>query len=241
MTQIARFAFLIEPPFCFRAEDGSVTGHDVELARRVLAGLGYRIEPIETEFDQLLPGLARGTWDMTTGLFVTEARKRVARFSRPIWMLPDGLLVRAADAKTISGYGSLAAGPRRILAVVRDQIQHLSALEAGISDDHILLFKTYEEAAAAVSSHHADAFASVAMAHRGYLDGTGQPGLAVVDVPAREKQAERGAFAFRLNDDDLPPRVDSVLAGYLGSPKHVALMTRFGFSGTNASELGGFH
>jgi polar amino acid transport system substrate-binding protein len=213
MAPIIRFAFLIEPPFCFRTPDGSVTGHDVELAHRVLASLGCEMEPIETQFDQLLPGLAAGLWDMTTGLFITDARKRLVRFSRPIWALPDGLLVRAADAGTISGYSSLA-GSERILAVVRDQVQHVSALEAGIFDGQILLFKTYEEAAHAVSSRRADAFASVAMAHRGYLEGTRQSGLAVVDVPAGEKQAERGAFAFRLEDNDLPQRVDAALASY---------------------------
>jgi polar amino acid transport system substrate-binding protein len=237
MAQIIRFAFLIEPPFCFRTPDGSVTGYDVEMARRALASLGYAMEPIETQFDQLLPGLARGMWDMTTGLFVTDARKRVAHFSRPIWMLPDGLLVRAADAGTISGYGSVAAGSQRILAAVRDQVQHLSALEAGIPDDRILVFGTYEEAAEAVSSHHVDAFASVAMAHRGYLAARRQSGLAVVDVPACEKQAERGAFAFGPGSHALRHQVDSVLENYLGSPEHVALMTDFGFSRADAVEI----
>jgi len=238
MAQIIRFAFLIEPPFCFRTPDGCVTGYDVEMARRVLASLGHEMEPIETQFDQLLPGLAHRMWDMTTGLFITDARKRVAHFSRPIWVLPDGLLVRATDAGTISGYGSLAGGSQRILAVVRDQVQHLSALEAGIPDGRILVFGTYEEAAGAVSSHRVDAFASVAMAHRGYLEGATQSGLAVVDVPACEKQPARGAFAFGLGRHDLQQRVDSALESYFGTPEHVALMTRFGFSRADAAEIG---
>jgi polar amino acid transport system substrate-binding protein len=146
--------------------------------------------------------------------------------------------VRAADASTISGYGSLAGGSQRILAVVRDQVQHLSALEAGIPDGRILVFRTYEEAAGAVSSNRVDAFASVAMAHRGYLKGTGQSGLAVVDVPAREKQAEQGAFAFGRERHALRHQVDLVLDSYLGSPEHMALMTLFGFSRADAVELG---
>lgn len=32
---------------------------------------------------------------MTTGLFSTEERKKMTLFSKPIWELPDGLLVKA--------------------------------------------------------------------------------------------------------------------------------------------------
>jgi polar amino acid transport system substrate-binding protein len=187
------------------------------------------MEPIETEFDQLLPGLSRGAWEMTTGLFVTAARQRVAHFSRPIWALPDGLLVRAADAAGIAGYGSLGAGSRRTLAVVRDQVQHQSALDAGVPDSRIRIFGTYEEAARAVSSGLVDASASVAMAHRGYLARTQRSDLAIVEVPSRARAAEQGAFAFSLENGELRDRVDAVLDSYLGSPAHAALMARFGF------------
>ena len=72
-----RFAFLIEPPFCYRTPDGAVTGCDVELARQIADQIGAdAFDPIETEFAELLPGLLDGCWHMTTGLFVTEERGR---------------------------------------------------------------------------------------------------------------------------------------------------------------------
>lgn len=56
-----RFAYLIEPPFNDRAEDGSVTGCDVDLARHVFRAAGIaEFEPVEAEFSALLPGLADG-------------------------------------------------------------------------------------------------------------------------------------------------------------------------------------
>ncbi|MGK6313823.1 transporter substrate-binding domain-containing protein [Neorhizobium sp. DT-125] len=89
------FAYLVEPPFNHRQPNGTVTGCDVELARTVLAMASVTdISMVETEFAQLLPGLADGRWRMTTGLFSTEERRRIAAFSRPIWALPDGLLGR---------------------------------------------------------------------------------------------------------------------------------------------------
>jgi polar amino acid transport system substrate-binding protein len=228
MTKV-RFAFLIEPPFCFRTQDGGVTGYDVEIARNVLATLGHALEPVETEFDQLLSGLARGAWHMTTGMFITDARKQVALFSRPIWALPDGLLVRAADASAITDYGSLAIGSQRTLAVVRDQVQHQSALAAGVPQDRIRTFGTYEEAAEAVASGKADAYASAALAHRGYIAQTQRSDFAVIDVPEHEKQAEPGAFTFGLAHRELRDDVDHALAAYLGSPEHMKLKARFGF------------
>ena len=79
-----KFGYLIEPPFNYRLADGTVTGCDVELAKAMLAHIGENnFEPVETEFAELLPGVAAGRWRMTTGLFATEERKKIAIFSRP--------------------------------------------------------------------------------------------------------------------------------------------------------------
>ena len=51
---------------------------------------------IETEFAELIPGLGEGRWDMTTGLFISEERRKLVDFTRPIWSLPDGLMVAKA-------------------------------------------------------------------------------------------------------------------------------------------------
>lgn len=123
------FAYLIEPPFNYRNPDGTVTGCDVELARTILKMVGiHDLKMLETEFAQLLPGLADSRWRMTTGLFATEERRKVAAFSRPIWALPDGLLVRNGNPMRLTGYRSVATTEGCVLAVIRDQIQHRSAI-----------------------------------------------------------------------------------------------------------------
>ncbi|WP_348528988.1 transporter substrate-binding domain-containing protein [Mesorhizobium australicum] len=95
---MTKFAYLIEPPFNYRDADGTVTGCDVALARTVLGMVGlHDVEMVETEFAHLLPALSEGRWQMTTGLFATEERRWIAAFSRPIWALPDGLLVRKGN------------------------------------------------------------------------------------------------------------------------------------------------
>ncbi len=196
-----KFAYLIEPPFNHREDNGSVSGCDVELARVVFARLGVtEVELVEAAFAELLPGLAAGRWQMTTGLFATEGRRKHASFSRPIWALPDGLLVRKGNPRRLAGYASLAADDSARLAVIRDQLQHRSAVEAGVPDSRLAIFATYAEAAAAVQGGAADAYASVALAHAGFIARNPAVDLELVAVPATEKAPAFGSFGFARDD-----------------------------------------
>lgn len=226
-----KFAFLIEPPFNFRDETGTVIGCDVELARRVFSELGVdAFEPVETAFAELLPGLAAGRWRMTTGLFATEDRKEVAAFSRPIWLLPDGLLVAKGNPLALEGYRSIERNADCVLAVVRDQFQHRSAVEFGIPADQILVFETYGEAADAVQDGRAGTYASVARAHSGFVNRNPDLPLEVVTIPLSEKLPAFGSFAFAKDDDAFRLAVDDVLVRYLGSTAHREMMSAYGFS-----------
>jgi polar amino acid transport system substrate-binding protein len=221
-----RFAFLEEPPFCYRTADGAVTGADVELARHVLQEVGVgSITFIETEFAELIPGLSDGQWDMTTGLFITPERQRLVDFSQPIWALPDGLIVPSANPLKIDGYVSIARACAR-LGVVKDQVQHRTALDLGISERKIEIFRTYGEATEAVLSNEIDAFASVAMAHRGYLMLNSVP-LMVVEVPEPEKVADKGAFAFAKSQSRLRSEFDRALASFMKTSGYKELMAQF--------------
>jgi polar amino acid transport system substrate-binding protein len=225
-----RFAYLIEPPFNYRNEAGDVTGCDVELARVILAMIGiHDIEFIEAEFSQLLPGLNENLWDMTTGLFNTAERRRIVAFSHPIWALPDGLLVMKGNPRNLDGYASATRDPECTLVAIRDQIQHRVIMEAAMPDDRILICETYDDAAQAVVDGRADAYASVAMAHLGFLQQNPQLDLEIVAVSPEERPAASGAFAFRQSDRKLQSAVDAALRRYIGSDEHHALMRNFGF------------
>lgn len=226
-----KFAYLIEPPFNYRDDDGRVTGCDVDLARYVFAKMGIdSFEPMEAEFADLLSGLAAGRWRMTTGLFGTEERQNIASFSRPIWALPDGLLVTKGNPLGLVGYQSIAEQAGCILAVIRDQFQHHSAVQFGISKDRIKIFETYTDAAAAVRGCHVSAYASVARAHAGFIERNPDWGLDLTVVPDAEKKPAFGSFAFVKSDDDFRNDVDRVLGGYLGTSAHRCMMFRYGFS-----------
>jgi polar amino acid transport system substrate-binding protein len=232
------FAYLQEPPFCFRDSDGAARGCDVELARTLstMAGSGP-FKPVEAEFAQLLQGLLDHRWMMTTGLFVTAERRRSVDFSRPIWALHDGLLVRATNPTGIAGYRSLGRNDSAVLGVIAEQVQHATALRLGVPADRIRLFRTQGEAARAVAQGHVDAYASVAAAHRGYLANRPDASLVVVDMPLEETPAPYGAFAFAKANAGLREAVDDALGSYLGSPEHRALMSRYGFTASEVDRV----
>lgn len=221
-----KFAYLIEPPFNYRTPNGTVTGTDVELAKIVVDELSLGVfEPIETEFSELLPGVADGRWKMTTGLFSTEEREKTASFSSPIWALPDGLLVSVGNPKGLTGYRSVAESDNCIIAVIRDQFQHRSAIDFGVADKNLKVFETYTEAANAVLSGTVDAYASVGRAHTGFIDLNHENRLEVVTVPVSEKQPAFGSCAFSKQDDVFREDVNGVLKSYLGLKQHRTMKT----------------
>lgn len=223
------FAYLDEPPFCWPAAGGAAQGCDVELVTAALQALGVsEFEQQLTTFAELLPGLASGRWTLTTPLFITAERQKLVDFSRPVWALADGLLVRTADRERLTNYRAVAGATAR-LVVVGGQVQEQAGLAAGIAAERVIRVATQEEAVAAVRNGDADAYASVAMAHRGYLARQPDDKLTVVTVPADEGSPAAGAFAFGKQHAALQERFDATLNNLIGSDWHRAMMARYGF------------
>jgi polar amino acid transport system substrate-binding protein len=231
------FAYLDEPPFCAPATDEPV-GCDVEVAFAVLRAIGVeRIETRLVTFAELLPGVAGGAWHINTPLFITEERGRLVDFSRPVWSLADGLMVRAGNPKRLTSYGALAAHADARLVVVADQVQEQRALAAGLDAARVLRVATQPEAVAAVRDGRADAYASVAMAHRGYLRAAADAQLHVVDFGAAGGAAAEGAYSFAKSNADLRRAFDGALQRFLGSPEHRAIMRRYDFANADIDRV----
>jgi polar amino acid transport system substrate-binding protein len=224
------FAYLDEPPFCAPAPDGPV-GCDVEVAFAVLRAIGVeRIETRLVTFAELLPGVTGGSWQINTPLFITEERARLVDFSRPVWSLADGLMVKAGNPKRLTSYHALAAHANARLVVVEGQVQEQRALATGLAPARVLRVATQPEAVAAVRDGGADAYASVAMAHRGFLRAAPDARLEVQDFGAEGDAAAEGAYSFAKSNTDLRRAFDGALQRFLGSPEHRAIMRRYDFT-----------
>jgi polar amino acid transport system substrate-binding protein len=221
------------------------SGFDAALADRVLKKLGISDATAKlVTFAQLLDGVAAGEWSFNTPLFISEERKKRVRFSQPVWGLADGLMMRKTDASRFATYEQLAAARDARLGVVAGQVQAETARRAGIPDARIIRFATPEEAVAAVSSGAIVAYASVAMAHRGFLARNPDPSLAHSNLLMPEfsrcagSAPALGAFSFALGTNPFADAFDKALSGFLGSPEHKALAADYGFTMSNRLAAG---
>jgi polar amino acid transport system substrate-binding protein len=227
-----RIAYIEEPPFYWTAEDGSVTGADIELADVVLRAIGVSvIEHVPTSFDEFLSGVQEGRWDMNVPIFVTPERAQHVAFSRPVWALGDGFLVHPGNPKALTDYAALAARDDARLGVVAGQVQIASAKSAGVSDRRLVVFKNQPEAIAALVVGEIDAFAATAIGSRAAAEG--KPAIeAVAHEMGHDAQAPVGAFSFAKGNHALLHAVNEQLRRYLGSPDHRARMAGFGITHT---------
>jgi polar amino acid transport system substrate-binding protein len=232
-------AILDEPPFCWLAADGTAVGCDVEVAETVLRRAGIRSVTVrQVTFAELIPGLVAGRWQLNTGMFVTDARRRRVRFTRPIWAVPDGLIVQRLEAGRFSSYADVGADADALLGIVVGQVQGDSARQAGVPPERLVSFATQHDAVGAVRRGEIHAAASTAIGNRALLARMEDPQLVAVDLrPSAGQPVPRGAFSLGLTQAALAETVDAHLAAFLGSPQHRAIMVRYGFTHNDVDAL----
>lgn len=232
-----RIAYLEEPPFYWTAEDRSVTGADIELAEVVLRAIGVSsIEHHLTSFEELLPGVQEGRWDMNVPIFVTAERAERVAFSVPVWALGDGFLLRHGNPKALTSYGSVAARNDARLGIVAGTVQLDSAKAAGVNESQVVAFRSQPDAIDALLAGKIDAYASTAVGSR--VIANANPELEVVaHAMSKEGSAPVGAFSFSKSNADLLQAVNEQLRKYLGSADHRARMARYGLTQTELDSV----
>lgn len=136
-------------PWTFHAEDGTLTGYDIEVARELAARLGVEAEFAEGEWDGLLAGLDSGRYDtMANGVSVTPEREEKYAFTEPyaynrivVITTEDSGIASMEDldghmtANTLgSSYAALAEGYGATAMGVDDFNQTIELLLAGRVD-----------------------------------------------------------------------------------------------------------
>ena len=225
-----RIAYLDEPPFYWTGPDGSATGADIELADVVLRAIGATsIEHCRTSFEELLPGVQTGRWDMNVPIFATADRAQHVAFSVPVWTIVDGFVVHRGNPKALTSYEAVAARPDARLGVIPAQVQYTAARSAGVSDAQFVEFRDQPEAVAALLAGRIDAFTGTALGGRVLADAN-QALEAVAHEPGGKGSAPAGAFSFSKANTRLLEAVNDELRRYLGSAGHRARMAKYGFT-----------
>ncbi|MDB6078534.1 MAG: amino acid transporter substrate-binding protein, partial [Akkermansiaceae bacterium] len=219
-----RIAYIEEPPFYWTGEDRSATGADIELADVVLRAIGVtNIEYRLTSFEELLPGVNEGRWEMNVPIFATAARAQQVAFSVPVWSLGDGFVVHRGNPKALTSYEAVAAQGEARLGLIPGQVQVDFAKSAGVGDRQVVLFKDQPDAVAALLAGKIDAFAATAVGNR-VIVAANQELEAVAHQAGGARKAPVGAFSFSKSNHGLLQAVNEQLRGYLGSTDHRSRM-----------------
>jgi polar amino acid transport system substrate-binding protein len=229
-----RVAYVEEPPFYSTAPDGSATGADIELADIVLRTVGAStIQFVATTFGDLLPGVAAGRWEMNVPIFVTPERSELVSFSRPVWSLTDGFVVKEGNPKGLTSYGAVSEHADARLGVIPGQVQFDAARAAGVDESQLIPFPDQSSAVAALLAGEIDAFAATAVGNRAII--VAHPELEECTLDGSDLRAPLGAFSFRKGNG-LRDAVNGALADYLGTEDHRRRMAKHGLG---ASEVEG--
>ncbi|WP_250626721.1 transporter substrate-binding domain-containing protein [Pinirhizobacter soli] len=232
-----RIAYIEEPPFYWTGKDRAATGADIELAEVVLRAMGVStIEHHLASFEELLPGVQEGRWDMNVPIFATAERAKHVAFSVPVWSLGDGFVVHQGNPKALTSYEAVAARSDARLGIIPGQIQLGSAKSAGVSDGQVVMFKDQPEAVAALLAGKVDAFAATAVGNRVIAD-THAELEAVAHEIGENSSTPVGAFSFRIGNDRLLHDVNRKLSEYLGSADHRSRMAKYGIMKTEIDSV----
>lgn len=92
-------------PYVFRDDHrpDRLVGFEVELMEALAARLGVRSVPVIVPWDELVPALLRGDYDLAfNGIEITEERRQKVDFTRPYYVFSEQITVRHGDRRFAS-------------------------------------------------------------------------------------------------------------------------------------------
>ena len=227
-----------ERPFGYTDGAGRATGESPEVARAVVTELGGGgLIAVQMAFDQLVPDLLDGRFDMiTVGLTVTPLRCQQVAFSRPDYVSRTGLLVPSGNPL---GVASLA-GVRRAgatLAVLAGSAEQEYAYAAGLGADQIVPFESQGALVRGVAAGEAQVGALTRISLLDEVRRNAGIGLEVTRGFEPEVNGQpmvgAGAFAFRPADTEFRTEFDRGLTALQESGRWLEIARPFGFTENN--------
>jgi polar amino acid transport system substrate-binding protein len=226
-----RIGFANELPFAYPGENGEPRGFVNAHTLGVLGKMGYtNIEPVQTDWGGLIPGLQAGRFDIITGgMNILAARCENVAFSEPMARIGDGFLVAAGNPKGLGNYEDIREqGAIMVTGAGYSNIQ--AARDAGVEDGNIMQVPGPTEILAAVRAGRADAGAGTYFTMRQLADST-DGALEVSDPDAMPEASFNWAgIGFNKEDQDFVDAFNAAQAEYLGSEEMLAAVAEYGYS-----------
>ena len=225
-----RIGFANEVPFAYPGSDGSPQGFVNVMTIDVLESMGYdNIEPVQTEWGGLIPGLNANRFDIVTGgMNILASRCENSALSEPIATSGDGFIVAPGNPKNISDYASLVES-NAVMVTGAGYSNIEAARSAGVADANIMQVPGPTEILAAVRAGRADAGAGTYFTMRQLADSSNGE-VEASDPNAMPAESFNWAgIGFRDADKDFLDRFNAALADYVGSEEMMAAVAEYGY------------
>ncbi len=225
-----RIGFANEIPFAYPGDDGSPKGFVNAEVLGVLAKMGYtNIEPVQTDWGGLIPGLQAGRFDIITGgMNILKSRCENIAFSDPMARIGDAFIVAAGNPKGIGNYTDIKdAGAVMVTGAGYSNIEQAKA--AGVPEADIMQVPGPTEILAAVKAGRADAGAGTYFTMK-QLAASSDGAVDVTDPGAMPEDTMNWAgVGFRKEDQDFLDSFNAVQKDYLGTDEMMAAVKDYGY------------
>ena len=225
-----RIGFANEIPFAYPGEDGSPKGFVNAITIGVLNAMGHEnIEPVQTEWGGLIPGLNANRFDIITGgMNILASRCENIAFSEPIARIGDAFIVAPGNPKGIGNYEDVEeSGAVMVTGAGYSNIE--AAKEAGVPEENIMIVPGPTEILAAVRAGRADAGTGTYFTMKQLADSSG--GAVEVTDPGAMPEASINwaGIGFRKEDQDFLAEFNAALKEYLGSEEMMKAVAEYGY------------
>jgi polar amino acid transport system substrate-binding protein len=225
-----RIGFANEIPFAYPGDDGSPKGFVNVFTIGVLKKMGYeKIEPVQTEWGGLIPGLNANRFDIVTGgMNILASRCENIAFSEPMATVGDGFIVAPGNPKKIGDYKSLVTNDA-VMVTGAGYSNIEAAKAAGVAEANIMQVPGPTEILAAVRAERADAGAGTYFTMKQLADSS-DGAVEVTDPNAiPEELVNWAGIGFRDADQDFLDKFNAELNSYVGSDAMMAAVEEYGY------------
>ena len=225
-----RIGFANEIPFAYPGDDGSPKGFVNVMTIAVLKKMGYeKIEPVQTEWGGLIPGLNADRFDIVTGgMNILASRCENIAFSEPIATVGDGFIVAPGNPKKIGDYKSLVDN-NAVMVTGAGYSNIEAAKAAGVPEANIMQVPGPTEILAAVKSGRADAGAGTYFTMKQLADNSGGAVEATDPSAMPESSFNWAGIGFRKADQAFLDKFNAALADYIGSEEMMSAVAEYGY------------
>ena len=228
--------FAGEAPYSFQ-QDGELVGASVALQERIWGELGIEnVEGVETQWNQLIPGLNAGHFDVVAaGMSILPERCEQAIFSDPEFQYTTALMVEEGNPFDVHDMQDIleaqeSEGLR--MAAMSGAIEATYAADLGIEATEV---GGPQDGMDQVTGGRADVFALTGISLNWMVDNATDPGVEVTDsfvaVVNDVEQFGAGGTVFRPEDTELRDAYNEKLAEIVSTEEsYLDLVGDWGFT-----------